>query len=278
MSEYQYYEFQTVDRRLSQKEMSELRRYSTRARITATSFVNEYHWGNFKGDPDSWMEKYFDGHVYFANWGTRILQLTVPEKLLPEKTASLYCATDVASARNAGGKLILQFISEEEGGYDDFLEGDGLLSSLLPIRNDIAGGDFRPLYLGWLMSVQHGQIDDDELEPPVPPDLGNLSGALSDFADFLRINQDLIAASAKASPRATTPRRKDMAAWLASLPTAEKDKILIELMSGENPHGGASLLAQFNLVRKKCDHPAAPPRRKAADLRAAAEEGRKKNG
>jgi hypothetical protein len=60
MSEYQYYEFQAIDRPLTEKEMGELRSYSTRARITATSFVNDYSWGRFKGNPDAWMEKYFD--------------------------------------------------------------------------------------------------------------------------------------------------------------------------------------------------------------------------
>ena len=40
MSEYQYYEFQAIDRRLSDKEMQELRSHSTRAQITPTSFVN----------------------------------------------------------------------------------------------------------------------------------------------------------------------------------------------------------------------------------------------
>jgi hypothetical protein len=42
MSEYQYYEFQAIDRPLTEKEMGELRSYSTRARITPTSFVNDY--------------------------------------------------------------------------------------------------------------------------------------------------------------------------------------------------------------------------------------------
>jgi hypothetical protein len=50
MSEYQYYEFLAVDRPLNRKQMGELRACSTRARITATRFVNEYHWGDFKGD------------------------------------------------------------------------------------------------------------------------------------------------------------------------------------------------------------------------------------
>ena len=53
MSEYQYYEFQAIDRPLTEQEMRELRAYSTRARITPTSFVNDYSWGNFKGDEDA---------------------------------------------------------------------------------------------------------------------------------------------------------------------------------------------------------------------------------
>lgn len=44
MSEYQYYEFQAIDRRLTTEEMARLRSFSTRARITPTSFVNDYGW------------------------------------------------------------------------------------------------------------------------------------------------------------------------------------------------------------------------------------------
>src|SRR2546430_11831475 len=70
VSEYQYYEFLTVDRPLTTKEMAELRSFSTRARITPTTFVNEYSWGNFKGDEEAWMERYFDAFLYVANWST----------------------------------------------------------------------------------------------------------------------------------------------------------------------------------------------------------------
>jgi hypothetical protein len=51
VSEYQYYEFLAIDRPLNAAEQAEIRSLSTRARITATSFVNEYHWGDFKGNP-----------------------------------------------------------------------------------------------------------------------------------------------------------------------------------------------------------------------------------
>jgi len=70
MSEYQYYEFQAIDRPLTKDEMGKLRACSSRATITSTSFVNEYNWGDLKADPVKWMEKYFDAYLYVANWGT----------------------------------------------------------------------------------------------------------------------------------------------------------------------------------------------------------------
>jgi hypothetical protein len=87
MSEYQYYEFQAVDRRLTEKEMEELRSWSSRARITPMSFTNDYSWGTFKGDEDAWMDRYFDAFLYAANWGTRILKLRVSARLLDVKVA-----------------------------------------------------------------------------------------------------------------------------------------------------------------------------------------------
>jgi len=94
MSEYQYYEFQAIDRPLTENEMIKLRSYSTRARITPTSFVNDYSWGRFKGDEDGWMDAYFDAFVYLANWGTRELKLRLPAGLLDEKLADLCCVGD----------------------------------------------------------------------------------------------------------------------------------------------------------------------------------------
>ena len=60
MSEYQYYQFQAIDRPLTDRQMRELRAISTRAEITPTSFVNEYQWGNLKASPLNFMKKYFD--------------------------------------------------------------------------------------------------------------------------------------------------------------------------------------------------------------------------
>ena len=67
MSEYQYYEFQAVDRPLSSKEMATLRSYSTRARITPASFVNDYSWGTSRAmRTPGWNG--ISTPFYLANW------------------------------------------------------------------------------------------------------------------------------------------------------------------------------------------------------------------
>src|SRR5215471_20398811 len=78
MSEYQCYEFLALDRPLTAREMEELRAISTRAEISPTRFWNEYMYGDFKGDPEALVARYFDAHMYFANWGTRRLMLRLP--------------------------------------------------------------------------------------------------------------------------------------------------------------------------------------------------------
>ena len=70
MSEYQYYEFLALDRRLTDKEMKEIRTVSSRAEITPTSFANEYNYGDFKGDEYEFLKRYFDAYstVAFENY------------------------------------------------------------------------------------------------------------------------------------------------------------------------------------------------------------------
>jgi hypothetical protein len=249
MSEYQYYEFQAIDRPLTEQEMGELRSRSTRARITATSFINEYSWGNFKGNADEWMEKHFDAFLYLANWGTHVVKLRLPARLLAAGTARQYCRQS-GSVREKSGKIILTFASEEEGG--DWVEGEGQLSSLISVRSELARGDLRALYLGWLLCVQNGDLDDDEIEPPVPAGLGQLSASLCSFAEFLQVDTDLIAAAAAASPLllATEPKPAEIHGWVAKLPVAEKDDLLARLIMGSDGALGNELAQRIRRERE----------------------------
>lgn len=76
VSEYQYYEFATVDHALDEHEVADLRAISSRASITPTSFVNTYEWGDLKADPRELVERYFDAFLYLSNWGSEPDPLT----------------------------------------------------------------------------------------------------------------------------------------------------------------------------------------------------------
>jgi hypothetical protein len=218
VSEYQYFEFQAVDRPLNKKEMADLRSYSTRARITPSSFVNTYSWGNFKGNSDVWMDKYFDVFLYFANWGTRILKLRLPVSQLSAKTARLYAVGERAAVRVKNKNVILSFLSEDEEG-EDSVDGEGLLASIISVRSELVRGDLRALYLGWLLCAQSGKSAPVDLSPPVPPGLTKMSGSLTSLAEFLRIDRNLIRVAA--DPAATSRTVADLMGSLEAASPAQ---------------------------------------------------------
>jgi len=261
MSEYQYYEFQAIDRSLTEKEMRELRAYSTRATITPTRFVNHYEWGSFKGNPAVWIEKYFDAFFYFANWRTYELMFRLARRALDLEQAKQYCRGGVARARSKGDFVILEFLPEDEQSGDGSDDGSGWLSSLLPLRADLINGDFRMLYLAWLLSAQVGELDDETPEPPVPPGLGTLAAPLEAFAEFLQLDRDLIAAAAAGSPaEAEAVSDADVARWVAALPEAEKTAWLVRLASGQEAHLRAELLKTLRASQGRIGAPAGQPR------------------
>lgn len=265
MSEHQYYEFQAIDRPLGEREMAQLRAVSTRARITPTSFVNDYSWGNFKGNSDHWMDNYFDAFLYIANWGTHVLKLRLPSRLLDPQAVRPYADCDGLSLRHNGERVILTFEADTDD-RGDWSEGEGQLARLLPLRADLARGDLRALYLGWLACLRTEEPDEEELEPPVPPGLAQLNGPLAALAEFLYLDQDLIAAAAQASgpAMATTVEREEVRAWVAALPPAQKDELLVRLVADEAPGLAAELLQRLLRERRAADPEQAPaPRRRS---------------
>ncbi|MEV6297415.1 hypothetical protein AB0M41_45240 [Streptomyces sp. NPDC051896] len=211
MSECQYYEFQVLERPLSREEQEQLRAFSTRARITATSFTNTYNWGDLSADPRRMVERYFAAHLYVTNWGTHRLMLRLPKQTLDLATAQLYCLGHRVKAWTTRTHLLLDLTSEDEDG--DWIEGaDDSLAALIGVRDELAAGDLRPLYLAWLCALSAWELEDEDEEeyqtrpePPIPAGLGELTAPQRALADFLRVDTDLLAVAAQASP--TTPKK-----------------------------------------------------------------------
>ncbi len=252
MSEYQCYEFVAIERPLSDKEMAELRAISTRAEISPTRFWNEYQWGNLKADPAKLLERYFDAHCYFANWGTHTLMLRLPKSRVEVKTLKRYF-TGSHSVRMivAGQHVVLELSSDvEEPEYDE--DSRGSLAALAPLRAELLGGDMRPAYLAWLLKVQedaaNGEEDTDETEPPVPPGLAALTGAQQAMVEFLRIDPDLLAAAAAGS-RTDDVNEAELRRWVSRLSASQKEAWLLRAADERELPLGAELLRAFRAER-----------------------------
>jgi hypothetical protein len=261
MSEYQYYEFLALDQPLTVEQRAELRSISSRAEITATRFVNEYQWGDLKGDPLQMVKEHFDAFLYLANWGTRQVMFRLPHGALDPETARQYCATDTASLVETDSHLILNLYVNQEEADDYWDEPGGQLAAMVQARSELAAGDLRLLYLAWLLALQSDEVDFEETEPPVPAGLGQLSAGLQAVVDFFEIDEDLIAVAAAASPAIEEPA--GLAEWVAFLTTEEKDELLTRTAAGEGGQVQALLLRRF---RAAGGSSAAAPGRTAAEL------------
>ena len=250
MSEYQYYEFVAIDEPLTPKQMAELRSRSSRASITPTSFVNDYQWGDLKGDPVDWMRRYFDAHVYVANWCACCLYLRVPREAFDAGTLRTFETGSVFSVDGTKTHWLLEWELSESENYDRFAEEDGRgwMGRLTPLRDELLRGDVRPLYLGWLAGVSAGEVDGTATEPPPPPGLSRLTAAQHSLAEFLEVDEDLLAAAGRSDQQAKKPNSKsdaELDAWIAELPAAERAAMLKLLLTGHAQQAERRLKMRF---------------------------------
>jgi hypothetical protein len=273
VSEYQYYEFLAIDRPLTREEQAEVRALSTRARITATGFTNTYEWGDFGGDPGRMVERYYDAHLHVTDWGTRRVLLRLPLDRLALPAVEPYCFEEHLEAWATDSHLVLDLRSDDEDA--DWEEGpEQALAVLAGIRAELAAGDLRALYLAWLSALAPWALEEDDeeeyrqtIEPPVPAGLDRLTAPQRALADFLRLDEDLLAAAAEAGPPAPpAPERlteRQLAPLVAALPEPEKNELLVRLALGREPQLATELLRRLGTEPRPTT---TPGHRSAADL------------
>ena len=249
MSEYQYYEFLAIDRPLTEDEMTELRALSTRAVITPVSFPNVYNWGNFKGNPDKLMQRYFDAHVYVANWMTAIFMVRLPIEALTRETAKAAAVPYILEIKTTKSHWIITWSLEDSENYDRFgmEDGRGWMARLAPVRDELLRGDLRSLYIGWLPAVAGEMMDDDEMEPLAVSGLGDLTTAQQALAEYLEVDPDVLAGAGMGSPAEQEKEvsRQEMEKWIDALPREEVNLILKQLLEGKRQQAERSVRNWF---------------------------------
>ncbi len=242
MSEYQRYEFMTIERPLTREQLDEVNDLSSHIEASSTHALIEYNWGDFKHDPLAILREFFDGFLYWANWGTPQLALRFSHGILPVDLLEGYDFDDFVTFTRHADYDILDIHFGEMEAPDEWTNYE--LGSLIGIRDELMEGDLRALYIVWLASqrMSEGYYDEkedkDEDEgdmsaPPVPSAFGTLSAAQEALAELLQVPQEVLVAAAQHSSAATSTPAVDVATWAALLPSERRDDYLVRLARNE---------------------------------------------
>ena len=172
---------------------------------------------------------------------------------------------------HSGGVLLREHRAEPPGGEEG---AEDSLGAIAGVRAELASGDHRALYLAWLSAIGAWALQEDDeeayraaVEPPVPAGLDRLTAPQRALADFLRVDADLLAVAAQASPPAPEPPKrpgkKALAPLIAALPDKEKNELLLRLALGSEAQLGAELLRR---LRGEPVAATVPGQRSAAEL------------
>ena len=272
MSEYQYHEWQTVDRVLTAEERAAVGDLSSHIEVTSSRAVVTYHWSDFRHDPKQVLLKYFDGYFYLANWGRLRLMFRFPKGLLDESDIEPYCTEEYITFDTVGRYQVLDLDFNLEDG-NGWMEAEAGLSLFIRLRADLLEGDYRLLYLAWLKAATLiGTIDEEDeyesddpdrpahdREPPVPSGLRKLSPSLQNFVQVFEIDPFPVQAAAEASPDLEQPLAVDYRELIGRLPQGERDGFLIRLAEGD-PGVGLALRKRLGaFLPQECPQAARPP-------------------
>jgi hypothetical protein len=245
MSEYQYHEWQAVDRVLTPEEQAAVNDLSSHIEVSSSRAVVTYHWSDFRHDPKQVLLKYFDAYFYLANWGSLRLMFRFPKGLLEEADIEPYCIDEYITFETIGKYQVLDldFNPEDGGGW---MEAEAGLSHFIRLRADLLEGDFSLLYLSLAESDDmygdpYEDEDDNEdtdiaaydREPPVPPGLKKLSPPLQNFVQIFEIDPFLVQAAAEESPDPKKALTVDYHELIGRLPREECDDFLARLAEGD---------------------------------------------
>ena len=265
MSEYQYLEWQTVDRILTAEEQAAVNELSSHIDVSSSRAVVTYNWGGFRHDPKEVLLKYFDAYFYLTNWGSLRLMFRFPKGTIDEADLSPYCVYNYISFETLGEYQVLDLDFNPEDSV--WLQTEAGLSRFIPLRNDVLEGDYRLLYLAWLKAMtfygvpDDGEYDDDDpdspaydREPPVPPGLKKLSASLQAFVQVFELDPFLVQAAAEASPDLKQALAVDYPDLVTRLPRSEGDNFLVRLAEGE-PGVGLTLRKRLAALLPQAERP-----------------------
>ncbi|WP_069789448.1 hypothetical protein A5482_016085 (plasmid) [Cyanobacterium sp. IPPAS B-1200] len=234
MGEYQYYEFQAIERGLTKVEQQEISRLSSRVGLTSRKAIFRYSYGDFPANEKQILAEYFDALFYMANWGTVKLMFKFPISLVDPQELAEYIYSDVISIKKTKNHLILNIEINDEERCEWIEEDSNYLDDLINLRTQILERDYRVLYLAWLKAIE---LDEKKLiqskEPPLPHGLKELSESHKIFIELFEVNKYLIEVASINSPKINPIQDNILEKNITKLSNSEKDDFLLRLLKEE---------------------------------------------
>ncbi len=260
MSEFQFHEFRSIDKALTNEERKIISSWSSRAEVSAYSAKFTYSYSDFPKNEETVLLNYFDAYLYEASWGQRQVIFKFPKDLVSFSELRQY---DIAAEGDFDGGLkvskkdsfVLVSFSwneEEDGGR---ISEDPKLENFIAVREDILKGNNSFLFLFWLQQCiinqeneQYNDEDDDDdyedEEKPqpitkiplsmIPQGLHKVSETTLRLMDFFEISRNLVQAVCEHLPPPASTEKPNLKEKIKNLPIEEKDAFLLRLLNNES--------------------------------------------
>ena len=183
------------------------------------------------------LHEFFDGFLYWANWGAPELALRFPHGILPIDLLDGYDLAEVVTFTQHPDYDLLDIHFGDLEAPDEWVDYE--LGSLIALREELMDGDLRALYIVWLatqrvMGSADDEDDEDEISaPPVPSALGTLTAAQQALSELLQVPHEVLVAAARHSSAAPPSTPEDVAAWVTLLPPDRHTEYLVRLARHE---------------------------------------------
>ena len=265
MSEYQYYEFRAVEQKLTDQQKTALREISSRAKITSSSFVNEYNYSDLRANEIDLMAEYFDLGFYISNWGQACLYIKIPQGLISEHILRQFEWDHVVEHESRNNQIIITLSMPENEEYFGYIDNaEEYLDSLSDIRAELINGDYRCLQIAWLALLSIHGIDEFAEIPifeqgDINSNFHHLTAAQQTLAKLFLVVPQWLTLMRERAPQHANENTKNNNTdenkqnFIAQLTTSEKDNLLLLLLTGQATYAQHQLQNKYKHSNRQVD-------------------------
>jgi len=223
---------------LTPKERRKVSELSSHISVRSDSAEVTYHWGDFKHDPVSVLELYFDLFLYEANWGTQRVAFRFDGDTVDMEELSRYAMGEAITVSKKEDKVQIEawfyenWIEPACFYHDENEKIDWRLDAFEVIHRQLMEGDYRGLFLLWLKACELEPEEDSDFITSLPRGMGQLGDEHQILAEFVRVDSGVVKEAGNRSDALPKrkPQREHLEGYLNKLSAESKETYLQRLL------------------------------------------------